>query len=322
MPTILGVIAAALIVLTISVKTLGGEYWLLDLVTFFWPVVVPFASALLLCTLLTSDKSVKLLALLAVAASLYPIFTLPPVPAATAGTRLRVLTANLLNSNRNTATFVALLAREQPDIVVTQETSSLFVDAIRGSSLYPFESRGTLLANDEKKVFSRYPIREEAQINEAPGARWLYRHPMRLVIDGPDGTIILYVIHPDTPRSLDQWHKRTAYLDLLASAVRREAENAMVIVAGDWNTPAYSVFFDRFFEKTGYRFARPGWYLPVTRFATHYKRFLYLGSTIDHVAVSQKLRVTNWRQGPDIDSNHLPVIVDIAMPPGNAMAPS
>jgi endonuclease/exonuclease/phosphatase (EEP) superfamily protein YafD len=215
---------------------------------------------------------------------------------------------------------VALLTREQPDIVVTQETRPRFVEAIRGSGLYPFESTGALAANDDKKVFSRYPIREQSQISEAPGTIILDRHPMRVVVDGPDGPIVLYVVHPDTPRSLEQWHGRNAYLDLLAAAIRREADNAAVIVAGDWNTPAYSVFFDRFFEKTGYRFARPGWYLPVTRFATRYKRFFYFGSTIDHVAVSPQLRVTDWRRGRDIDSNHLPVIVDIAMPAGNAVA--
>lgn len=320
MPAILGVIAAALIALTISVKALGGEYWLVDLVAFFWPVVVLLAVVLLGSTFLVPGKAVRLLAVVAVLASLYPIFALPPAPEATAGNRLRLLTANLLFENRDTASLVALLTREQPDIVVMQETRNRFVEAVRGSGLYPFESTGTLGENDDKKVFSRYPIREQVQINEAPGTLRLDRHPMRLVIDGPDGPIVLYAVHPDSPRSLRQWHNRNAYLDLLAASVRREAENAAVIVAGDWNTPAYSVFFDRFFERTGYRFARPGWYLPVTRFWTRAKSVVYFGSTIDHVAVSPQLRVTGWRRGRDIDSNHLPVIVDIAMPAGNAVA--
>jgi endonuclease/exonuclease/phosphatase (EEP) superfamily protein YafD len=320
MPAILGAIAAAFIALTISVKALGGDYWLVDLVTFFWPVVALLAVVLLLATFVVPSRAARLLAVLAVAATLYPIFSLPPAPDATAGNRLRVLTANLLNENRDTVSFVALLTREQPDIVVTQETRNRFVDAIRGSGLYPFESTGAASANDDKKVFSRYPIREQAQINDTPGTVGLKRHPMRLVIDGPDGPIVLYAVHPDTPRSLKQWHERNAYLDLLAGAVRREAENAAVIVAGDWNTPAYSVFFDRFFDKTGYRFARPGWYLPVTRFWTRGKKFFYFGSTIDHVAVSPQLRITDWRRGRDIGSNHLPVIVDIAMPAGNAVA--
>jgi endonuclease/exonuclease/phosphatase (EEP) superfamily protein YafD len=320
MPAILGAMAAALIALTISVKALGGEYWLVDLVTFFWPVVVLVAVVLFLTALFVPGKAVKLLAVVAVAATLYPIFSLPPAPDSAAGNRLRILTANLLVENRDTASFVALLTREQPDIVLTQETRQRFVEAIRGSGLYPFESTGTLTDSDDKKVFSRYPIRSQTEIKEAPGTLALVRRPMRLVIDGPDGPIVLYVVHPDTPRSLYQWHRRNAYLDLLASAVGREADNAAVVVAGDWNAPAYSVFFDRFFQKTGFRFARPGWYLPVTRFATKYKRFFYFGSTIDHVAVSPQLRVTDWRRGRDIGSNHLPVIVDIAMPAGNAVA--
>lgn len=320
MPAILGAIAAALIALTISVKALGGDYWLVDLVTFFWPVVVLFAVLLLLATFVVSGRGTRFLAIFAVVATLYPIFALPPAPEATPGNRIRLLAANLLVENRDTAAFVALLTREQPDIVVTEETTNRFVDAIKGAGLYPFESTGTLYANDDKKVFSRYPIREQTQINEPPSTTRLYRHPMRLVIDGPDGPIVLYAVHPDTPRSLEQWVQRNAYLDLLAGSIHREAENAAVVVAGDWNIPAYSVFFDRFFARTGYRFARPGWYLPVTRFWTRAKRFVYFGSTIDHVAVSPQLRVTDWRRGRDINSNHLPVIVDIAMPAGNAVA--
>jgi len=320
MPVILGAIAAALIALTISVKALGGDYWLVDLVTFFWPVVVLFAVLLLLATFVIPGKAARFLAILAVAVTLYPIFALPPAPEAKPGNRLRLLAANLLVENRDTAAFIALLSREQPDIVVTEETTNRFMEAIKGSGLYPFESTGSLFINDDKKVFSRYPIREQTQINEPPGATKLYRHPMRLVIDGPDGPIVLYAVHPDTPRSPEQWVQRNAYLDLLADSIHREAENAAVVVAGDWNIPAYSVFFDRFFERTGYRFARPGWYLPVTRFWTRAKRFVYFGSTIDHVAVSPQLRVTDWRRGRDINSNHLPVIVDIAMPAGNAVA--
>jgi len=320
MPAILGALAAALIALTISVKALGGDYWPVDLVTFFWPVAVLFAVLLLPATFLFPGKSARFLAILAVAVSLYPIFALPPAPEATAGNRLRLLTANLLGENRDAASFVALLIREQPDIVVTQETRNRFVDAVRGSGLYPFETTGTSHENDDKKVFSRYPIREQARVEDPPTAIKLDRHPMRLVIDGPDGPIVIYAVHPDTPRSLEQWVQRNAYLDLLAGSIRREAENAAVVVAGDWNTPAYSVFFDRFFDRTGYRFARPGWYLPVTRFWTRAKRFVYFGSTIDHVAVSPQLRVTDWRRGRDINSNHLPVIVDIAMPVVNAVA--
>jgi endonuclease/exonuclease/phosphatase (EEP) superfamily protein YafD len=92
------------------------------------------------------------------------------------------------------------------------------------------------------------------------------------------------------------------------------------VLAGDWNMPAHSAFFRNFFATTGYRFARPGLWLPVTRFATRLARFGYFGSTIDHVAVSPQVRVTDWKRGSDIGSNHLPVIVDLALPSANVLA--
>ena len=320
MPAILGGVAVALILLTLSVKLLGTRIWLVDLVTFFWPVVPLFALALLLAAFFVPRRGVRLLAVLAFAVTLYPLFALPPAPDVGAGNRLRLLTANLLIENRDPAPFLALLTREQPDIVVTQETRSRFADAIRGTGLYPFESTGALRPHDDKKVFSRYPVRDQSEIREGPDALPLRRRPMRLVIDGPEGPVVLYVIHPDTPRSLEQWHQRNAYLALLADAIGREAADASVIVAGEWNTPAHSAFFDLFFEKTDYRFARPGWWLPVTRFTTRLERFFYFGSSIDHVAVSPGLRVGGWRRGRAFGSNHLPVIVDIALPASHAVA--
>lgn len=320
MRTILTAVAIIVILGEAAVILLGREYWPLDLVTFFWPLAALFVGFLFLASLLVAGFAVKLFAAVALALALYPLFNLPAAPDPGTGNRLRLLTANLYVGNPDPHEFVALLAGAQPDIVVTQETLPRFALAVRASGLFPFESTGSLIANDDKKVFSRYPIREQTQLSEAAGSPPLRRHPMRLVIDAPDGPVVLYAIHSDTPRSLEQWHQRNAYFDLLAHYIGQEPEGTAIVVAGDWNMPAYSPFFARFFDETGLSFARPGWYLPVTRFYTRMKRYAYLGSTIDHVALSPGLKLMNWQRGRDIGSNHLPVIVDIVLPSSNAVA--
>ena len=291
----------------------------LDLITFFWPILSIAAIALLLATLPFGGAVARIAALCAVGACAVPFMLLPPAPEVNPGEKIRILIANLYIDNPDPHPFVALLTRLQPDIVVTEETRRSFAEAVRGSGLYPFETEGDLAPADDKKVFSRYPIRAYRQLDDLPG-RKVERHAMRLVIDSPAGPIVIYAIHPDTPRSLGQWDERNAYFERLAVAIRGEAKGTPVVLAGDWNMPAHSAFFRNFFATTGYRFARPGFWPPVTRFATRLARLGYFGSTIDHVAVSPEIRVTDWKRGGDIGSNHLPVIVDLALPAANALA--
>lgn len=319
MRMLLSVGALGGLVLALAVLAAGERVWMLDLLTFFWPVFTLAAAALLLATLPFGGAFARIAALAAVGICAVPFIMLPPAPYDAEGEKIRILTANLYIGNPDPRPFVALLTRSQPDIVVTQETCARFAEAIRGSGLYPFETEGALSDSDDKKVFSRYPIREYRQLDDLPG-RKVARHAMRLVVETPAGPVVVYAIHPDTPRSVEQWLERNAYFDRLAVAVLGESGRIPVILAGDWNMPAYSAFFREFLATTGYRFARPGLLLPVTRFATRLSRLGYFGSTIDHVAVSPQVRVTGWRRGSDIGSNHLPVIVDLALPSASALA--
>lgn len=311
--------AIGALIAVLAVLMAGEQVWALDLLTFFWPVLAIAAVALLLLTVPFGGSLARIAALALVAACAAPFVMLPPPPDSAAGEKIRILTANLFVENPDPKPFVALLTHAQPDIVVTEETRRSFAEAVRDSGLYPFETEGELSLADDKKVFSRYPIREFQQLGDLPG-RKIGRHPMRLVIETPAGPLVVYAIHPDTPRSREQWLDRNAYFERLATAIRGEAEGTPVVLAGDWNMPAYSAFFRDFFAETGYRFARPGLWLPVTRFAMRLARFGYFGSTIDHVAVSPQIRVTDWKRGSDIGSNHLPVIVDLALPTANALA--
>lgn len=319
MRMLITVCAIGVLALALAVLIAGEQVWALDLLTFFWPILTIAAVVLLVATVPFGGMLARIAALAAVAACAVPFVMLPPAPDNAAGEKIRILTANLYVGNPNPAPFVALLTRTQPDIVVMEETRRLFADAVRESGLYPFETERELSLTDDKKVFSRYPIRDYQQLSDLPG-RKIGRHPMRLVIETPAGPVIVYAIHPDTPRSPEQWQDRNAYFERLALAIHGEAEGAPVVLAGDWNMPVHSAFFRNFFAATGYRFARPGLWMPVTRFATRLARLGYFGSTIDHVAVSPQVRVTDWKRGSDIGSNHLPVIVDLALPAANALA--
>lgn len=299
---------------------LGRSFWPFDLLSFFWTLAIAFAIVLLLVSALLPGPGVKVLAIIAIAIACVPVTLMPKAPAAARDHTLRLITANLFIGNADPREFVAFLIREQPDIVVTQETPVIFEDAIRNSGLFPFESSRDMRATDDKKVFSRFPIRDEVQLSDTAGAPYLERHPMRLVLDTPSGPLVLYAVHPDSPRSVARWKQRNLYLETLTHYVSQEPKMLPVIVAGDWNTPPWSGYFRDFFERTGFRYMQGHGWPATTRFLTRFQSFMTFGAAIDHVALSPNITMADWQVGPKFGSNHLPVIIDFGLPHGSALA--
>jgi endonuclease/exonuclease/phosphatase (EEP) superfamily protein YafD len=296
------------------------QFWPLDLLTFFWSLIIAFAVLVLLASLFLPGLGVKIVAVIAIGIACVPVIRMPPAPRSAEEHNLRLITANLFVENTDPREFIAFLVKEQPDIVVTEETRPVFEDAIRNSGLFAFESSRDMRARDDKKVFSRFPLREETQVGEPAGSPVLERHPMRLVVDTPNGPLVLYAVHPDSPRDPQRWQQRNLYLETLAHSVAQEPKTLPVVVAGDWNTPPWSAYFRAFFAKTGYRYIQGRSWPATTRFLMRFQSFMTFGSTIDHVALSPGVTMSNWQIGPKFGSNHLPVIVDLGVPHNAALA--
>ncbi len=292
----------------LSALIFGSSLWLFDIVFLFWPYVTLSAFCLLLATFLLGERPARLLCSLAFLASLMPFFMQPQAPQGAADRNLRVISANLLMHNdAEPGGFLRFLTEQQPDVLFLQETEDRWQKAIAASGLFGYPSSSNLPARDDMKVFSRLPILSEVRLSSAQAYE---RYPMRLVLGTENDPLILYALHPDTPRSPARWKGRNAYLDGLADAVLSEKEGAKLILAGDWNTPPWSPYFARFFEKSGLFFARASNVPVMTRFSRRLPfRF---GSMIDHIAVSGALRLASWRVGPDFGSNHIPVVADLS----------
>ena len=290
---------------------LGREVWPLDLLSFFWSLFIAASVLLLLVSLLFAGPAVKVLAVAAVLIACIPVLRLPPPPTSTESRNLRIVTANLFIGNSDPRAFVAFLVKE---------TNDVFQEAIRKSGLFAFETSSALPSRDDKTVFSRFPIREEAQVGVGAGRGALRRHPMRLIVDTPQGPLLLYAIHPDSPRRPWRWWQRNLYLDALATEIGKEPKMLPVVVLGDWNTPPWSAFFRDFFARTGYSSMQSRPWPETTRFLERFRRYFIFGAAIDHVAMSSQVSMAHWQVGPDFGSNHLPIVVDLALPQGTSVA--
>ena len=303
----------------VSVVVLAADrFWLVDLLTFAWPYVVATGMLFAVAAVVTRRLKAIVLAGLGLAVALIPAADVPTArQAPAAGAGLKVLTANLfVNNEEDPAVFIDLLRQEKPDIVVLEETTEAWEQAISAAKLYPYESSTESRERDDLKVFSRLPIRAETELKRAFTEKHAYKQPLRLELDLGGKPLFLYAFHPETPRRPWQWRDRNAYLSATADAVKGDLETAPVIVAGDWNTPTWSPFFRGFLRQAGLASTAGGWLQPVTRFSMKLDALAYIGASIDHIAVSPDMFLRARRVGPAFGSNHLPVIAELSLPEG------
>ncbi len=300
--------AAALVSLLLS-----AHLWSADMANFLRPHMVLAGAGLLVFGFALPSRWTRAGGVLALAAAAVPFFLLPaPAPSAT-GTPISVVSANIYVDNPDPSGFLAMPEVASADIVVLQEMTPLWQDALVASGLWPYESSRDLETNTDMKLFSRFPVADERTVSPQStdtGGRFSVRYE---VLVG-ERKVVVYAVHPQTPRTPSMWRERSAYLRDLAEALKSESPETPVIVAGDWNTPSWSPFFRDLLSSTGYRTTESRWWPSPTRFSTRYGSVTQLGTPIDRIIVSPSVGLEDLSMGPAFGSNHLPVIVRLSIP--------
>ena len=159
-------------------------------------------------------------------------------------------------------------------------------------------------------LFSRIPL-EDADI-KLIGKVGNPSVTARFNIDGQRFTLI--VTHPDSPVSKARAKNRNQQIAALGQLI--SSRQGTTIVLGDLNMTPWSPFFRDFLTKTGMRDSRDGFGLQPTWPV----RFPLFWIPIDHCLVSPNVIVHNRTIGPDIGSDHYPVVVDFSVTPHQEVA--
>lgn len=238
-----------------------------------------------------------------------------------AGTRgppaLRVLTCNVNQFHVRPDKLADLVDRTRPDIVVLQE-----VPGVSPPFLWP--SGWFVVHRDELLVASRFPIVEHRGLPcpGIPGKLVAIRYTVEL----PDREVQLFNLHLFTPRPgleavLDQ-RKGIDFskVPALATMLRERADESRLvsdwirqfprptIVVGDFNTPVESVIFRRYWSWLDNAFSAAGFGFGFTKIAAEHG--LTYGARIDHVLYTPPWRCVRAWVGPDIGSDHLPLLAE------------
>ena len=302
-----------------------------DLLTFFLPTLFGISVAAVLVALVAGHRLLAAIALAFAILNGLPLFTPIDRAAASAGGReLRVATSNVLGSRNDYDDLIAWSIKSGIDVLGQQEVSGYvlrYFDALRAH--FPSTPPADLLGrHPEVMAWSGWRIIKAEHVKNVPVLPvfgW-GGNPLRLELVPPDvpdaapGTLqkpalVVYVLHPTTPRSFDQWESRNLYLNAVAKSIAAEAPGTPVVALGDFNTPTWSPFFQSILKKSGLVDAAGTAWPSTTRFSRRwFSKYFYYGSPVDHILVSRNIEVKQFTVGPDIGSDHFPVLADLRLP--------
>jgi endonuclease/exonuclease/phosphatase (EEP) superfamily protein YafD len=220
-----------------------------------------------------------------------------------AGPSFSVVTANVHFRNEDRQPYLDWLAAQSADLVVVQEVTPRWADALAQLPGYPY--RRMLSRKDPYgiAVLSRRPVHSLEFVDFAGDG--LPSIAGVIEVDGQRMRFIgLHTNWPILPK-LARARDRT----LLATAVRARTSPIPVVVLGDLNATPDAPAFARLLRDSGLRDAfdghrwRPTWQAG----------FWPLAIQIDHVLVSKGLCVEHAEVGPGLGSDHRPVIARLRL---------
>jgi vancomycin resistance protein VanJ len=226
------------------------------------------------------------------------------------GVRIKILTCNTLGG-RADGRFDALIEREQPDVVVLQEwPSERPVREVLAEGREIARAGGILVASRLPIVTSE-PLYSPARSWPVIGLR------CELLMAG--GPVQLFGLHLLSPRKgleavlekgltgLEELNEVTEERQIDGMAVEAWLDKyaGPKMVAGDMNMTPESMIYRRRCGHLQNAFSTAGWGFGGTKFTRiHSVR-------IDHVLTDKSWRITRCEVGPDVGSDHRPVVAEM-----------
>jgi endonuclease/exonuclease/phosphatase (EEP) superfamily protein YafD len=296
----------------------GDAWWLATLLLFMprWPILLPVA--------LLAPAALLIRPRLLLPLGLAAIVSVGPAMGyrlgargwltASAGAELRIITFNV--DSRDNSRLLAIpmgLEPYHPDVVVLQECAENLAAAEHWPAGWTVRFEQSLCLASRFPVLEARPLeRIETGEQGGTGNAVFYR------LQSDAGIIDLAVLHLETPRKgLEQLRYRAKLSGLARNELVREVgsrrmsrwiteQSSAVIVAGDFNLPVESRIYRSHWSRCDNAFSRVGHGFGWTRVLPHFS------IRIDHVLTCGGWRPLRAVVGPDLGSDHLPLIVDLA----------
>jgi endonuclease/exonuclease/phosphatase (EEP) superfamily protein YafD len=220
---------------------------------------------------------------------------------------IKILHFNVLAKNRNTADLTRYIRQENPDLISFQEYSPWWQQN--------FHQYNTVL--------QRYPYRyitpygDDAVYSKRP-LIGVHREHIAGSPYGADASIVTQIrinrepitflfSHPPTPMNAPVRERQIRHFQFWAKNRKHYGKDWILI--GDLNTTPWTNQFQNFIKTTNLRDSQLGFGIEPS-FPTF---FTPLMIPIDHCLVSDRIVVLDRHLGPNLGSDHLPVVIHLAL---------
>ena len=268
-----------------------------------------FLQLILICLLLALKVKKEILYILITFTliNLIPFlsFYIPQTDKAGEAKTIKILTANVHIINDKYNLLISLIKNTDPSVIALSETDDKWIDnlAILDKDYYSIKHPGKYLHG--MALYSKYPFTSK-EIKYYSYDKKL-SVPMifaTINVEGKDFKII--TIHPIAPKDKNCIILRNRHLLEAAEMIKKE-KSMPVILAGDLNITPWSYKFSEFLKISGLKDSSKGFGLQPTWPVGN----PLLLTPIDHFLISKNLTVIHRYTGPDIGSDHYPVIMEI-----------
>ena len=219
----------------------------------------------------------------------------------------RVLSFNVLQSNKDHAATARLIERVDPDILLLMETNRRWIDALE-PQLSRFGYRlDRPLENKYGMTFAARLDVDRAQMVANTSANTPTLYATLRMADGARFELI--GLHPRPPLPGESTKRRDANIARAGSRTPDRLGNVLAI--GDFNDVPWSSTTSRFIDEGGYLDPRAG----RGTFATFPADYALLGWPLDQIFVKDGVKVESLRIGDDVGSDHLPLVATVCVDP-------
>ncbi|HSD87327.1 MAG TPA: endonuclease/exonuclease/phosphatase family protein [Kofleriaceae bacterium] len=219
------------------------------------------------------------------------------------GKALRVLLLNVHTESTGFARVRQLIADEKPDLIGLVEVDQHWLEELAPALAgYPGRIEEPRPDNFGIALYARGDVQGSAM--ELGSS--LPTVVANVTVDQTRLSVI--VTHPLPPMNGAAVDQQRAQFDAIADQTR--SATPPVLVMGDFNTTPWSRLFQRLLGRSGLCDSRAGFGVQASFPAAS----ALLRIPIDHVLLSCTVGVRDRRIGPDVGSDHLPVIVDLVFP--------
>lgn len=298
--------AAAVVTVVVSLGTLlSVDHFTLQMLTHFrlQYTIIAFLLCIAFVVMREGWYAVVLLAAAAVNASfVVPWYT--EAPTETGASELKLLNANVHARNGAHQKLLDLVLAEQPDLLVLQEVTPEWAKSLQGlTTTYPYRLVEPRHGSFGIALLSRYPLSSSVSIDSGPGSP-----PVLVATVNVDGVEIAVIgMHPVIPLPQRNFEARNSQLEGIGKLLQ-QTQNPRILI-GDLNATMWDLHYEALENRSWLRNARKGFGVVPT-----WPTFLpFAMIPIDHVLVSEDIGVIDVRSGPRIGSDHLPLVVTLAL---------